>query len=133
MSKKLLCKCGSGVMLDDCCLEFINSNKIPSTPELLMRSRYTAHALCNMDYIAKTMANKSLESFNYDEAVEDSKIIKWLKLDVLDSEIIDNENGIVEFKAYYRAHNKKYVLHEKSKFKLINNQWFYVDGDMLTS
>ncbi|MDD3266293.1 MAG: YchJ family metal-binding protein [Burkholderiales bacterium] len=133
MNKKLLCKCGSGELLLDCCMIFINEDKLPSTPELLMRSRYTAHALGNMQYIAKTMAKKSLEAFDYDEAVKDSKYIKWLKLEVINSQIMGDENGIVEFKAYYRVENKKHLIHEKSRFEMIDNKWFYTDGDIISS
>lgn len=134
MSKrKLLCKCGSGLVLNDCCMIFINGDVSATTPELLMRSRYTAHALGNMQYIEKTMAKKALEQFDYNEAVEDYKNIKWLKLEVLGNEVLDNKNAIVEFKAYYRVNNKKYTLHERSRFELIDAKWTYVDGDMLTS
>lgn len=130
MAKKDICKCGNALSLESCCLPLINNQKIATTPELLMRSRYTAYALGQIDYIAKTMAKNALEGFNYENAVDDVRLFKWLKLDIINSSNESNY-GVVEFKAWYRLDGKKYLLHEISQFELIDGIWFYVDGKMI--
>lgn len=122
MAKSKLCPCGSGHLLAECCLPIHDGQLIATTPEELMRSRYTAYALNNLQYIENTMRGRALEEFQQNS--ENSANIKWLKLEVLASSV-DMDNGIVEFKAYYRFNGHKYCLHEVSEFELIDGHWYY--------
>lgn len=121
-----LCPCGSKLFEDFCCMPFISGDMIPDTPEKLMRSRYTAYTYANIPYIINTMAERALIDFDQDEAFQWAKSVKWLKLEVIRSNIFDGVSGLVEFKAYYRYKNKKHCLHEVSEFKLTDNAWIYV-------
>uniref|UniRef100_UPI003563DCE8 YchJ family protein n=1 Tax=Desulfosarcina sp. TaxID=2027861 RepID=UPI003563DCE8 len=49
-----LCPCGSGKDYEDCCGPLIKGDRVADTAEDLMRSRYTAHAKKNFDYIFET-------------------------------------------------------------------------------
>lgn len=91
-----------------------------------MRSRYSAYTLADIDYIIETMSGAAAEGYDREEALEWARSIKWLKLEVIKSAMIDSQSGTVEFNAYYRFQNKKHLLHEVSLFKLIDNRWFYV-------
>lgn len=91
-----------------------------------MRSRFTAYALDNTDYILAT----------WDAAVQPEKIdfsaenIDWQRLEIIDTKkggIKDNK-GIVEFKAFYLKDGEEYMLHEISRFVKNNGRWFYLDG-----
>lgn len=126
-TKNELCRCGSKRALADCCANYISGQMLPETPEQLMRSRYTAFALNNLDYIAKTMCGNACSDFNIAQATADNQMLKWLKLEVIHHELFDEENGTVEFKAYYRANGKKHCLHEVSEFCKVNGIWFYVN------
>lgn len=117
------CPCGSGKAYPDCCGKFIEHNEIPSTPEELMRSRYSAFAIHNLLYIEKTMKSPAADNFSKDSPAA----IKWLKLEVINSSVESN-NGYVEFIAYYSDHGRMGALHEKSKFKLEDGRWYYTDG-----
>ena len=61
------CPCGSGQDLDRCCAPYIDGNPAP-TAEALLRSRYTAYVLGNVDYIAHTMSMDIRDTFDQIEA-----------------------------------------------------------------
>ena len=62
--KNDLCYCCSQIEFKICCEPFLKGKQIPNTPELLMRSRYTAFCLTDMVYVQKTMQGKALQNFN---------------------------------------------------------------------
>ena len=126
-----LCKCGSGKIYLNCCGIFITNVQLPQTPEQLMRSRYTAYACCNIDYIAKTMCGRALNGFHAKDVALWAKDIRWIKLEILNTKLEHNNKGFVEFKAYYTEHDIKQVLHEISEFQRKSGKWFYVDGVIL--
>lgn len=124
------CKCGSGRNYLACCGIYINGVKLPETPEQLMRSRYTAYATANIDYIVKTMQGKPLEGYDREQSLIWAQSIVWQKLAVLNS-TMQKDEGIVEFKAYYIDNGHEIILHEISEFERKNAQWYYVDGQIL--
>jgi SEC-C motif-containing protein len=103
-------------------------HEVPKTPEALMRSRYSAYALANIDYIKKTMKGKPLAKFNESEAKAWAMTVKWLKLKIIKVSDTSPEQGFVEFIAKFIDHGQHLALHENSEFQLIDGQWFYVDG-----
>lgn len=127
VNKIELCRCGSKLALEICCGKYLAGNALPETPEQLMRSRYTAFALNNVEYIGQTMMFANSGSFDATEVSADNKLLKWLKLDVIRHEYVDESNGVVEFKAYYRANGKKNCLHEVREFRKVAGKWFYIN------
>lgn len=121
------CACGTGKVYSDCCGVFIDHIKIPSTPEELMRSRYTAYSQANIDYIMQTMKSPASNGFDPESARQWANNISWAGLDVLRTSH-DSTHGIVEFIAYYYLDNKKHKLHEVSEFQFEKGKWYYVDG-----
>ena len=87
------------------------------TPEELMRSRYEAFVNNDGEYLAQTTTQNITSDMSAYEHIE------WLKLEVLNAK--DDE---VEFKAYYKEDGVIAVLHERSKFVLVDNVWKYKDG-----
>ena len=45
------CSCGLAIPFKDCCGKFIYGSALPTTPEELMRSRYSAYVMKNAKYI----------------------------------------------------------------------------------
>ncbi len=121
------CPCGLPNLYSECCGRFIEATQIPSTPEELMRSRYTAYSQANMDYINRTMQGPAALGFDVNEAFKLAKITLWRKLIIKQSSMEKNK-GTVEFIAYYTITNQNHILHEKSEFILQNGIWYYVDG-----
>jgi SEC-C motif-containing protein len=112
----------------DCCGSYIKGKKLPSTPEALMRSRYTAFVENNMDYIKKTMRPPA--SLTNSVKRSNNKNVQWTGLNVLNAEAhpADPNIGFVEFKASFREKNLDSMTHQKSEFHFIDGRWFYVNG-----
>lgn len=121
------CVCNSGKTYTECCGPFIAGEAVPGTPEALMRSRYTAYAKANMDYIASTMKGPAALDFDKNSAKQWATQIEWKGLKIIRSEQKDIE-GKVEFIAHCKFNGNEDVLYEISEFLLENGRWYYVDG-----
>jgi SEC-C motif-containing protein len=120
------CPCGSGKLYGNCCKPYIKGKENAPTPEALMRSRYTAYVLHEIDFIINTCT----EGGNIDrKSVEDwSNKSKWFGLEIISSD----ETGTVEFKAAYEQGNLKKVHHEIAYFrKYDNDRWLYDSGKII--
>lgn len=121
------CYCGSNKSFESCCRPFIQGIQFPKNPEELMRSRYTAYAIQNADYLLTTTHVSQQKYYSISEILEWAKNNTWLKL-----EVISAQENRVEFKAHYLDENlQEQVHHEHSTFKLEKEKWFYVDGEFL--
>ena len=121
------CLCKSNKSYQQCCGRFIENNQAPSTPEELMRSRYSAYTLARIDYI---VATQIAPGFCYDDALEWAKKCKWLGLEVHRA-WIDEKNpaiGFVEFTAHFKEQGRKKKIEELSRFELKGGKWVYVNG-----
>jgi SEC-C motif-containing protein len=114
-----------------CCGIYLSEKAIPKTPEALMRSRYTAYSMANIDYIKKTMRGKPLVNFNEIEATRWAKSVQWMGLNVIKPhrEEVDKHIGFVEFIATYLDKGAIKIIHEISQFQFMNGRWFYIDGE----
>jgi len=83
-----------------------------------MRSRYTAYALCNIDYINNTFTGNLTEQ-EKKEVLEWSQNSTWQHL-----EIVNYTDNTVEFKAFYIYDNKQMLHHELSTFVKQNQKEF---------
>lgn len=131
MQEHSICPCCSGKNFADCCKDIIAGNKIAQTPLELMRSRYTAHVCKDMPHIVRTMRNKALKLFDPDKTKQEwFEQCEWTKLEIIDAPEINkhSKDGIVEFKAYYNFQGSEHILHERSKFMKLDNQWYYIAG-----
>lgn len=125
------CPCGSGKEYAVCCRDIVAGIKFAKTPLELMRSRYTAHICKEMPHIIRTMKGKALKLFDADKTRDEwFEQCEWKKLDIIDAPETSkyDKDGIVEFKAYYNFNGAEHVLHERSKFQKIGEQWFYIAG-----
>lgn len=121
------CPCGSNKSYETCCKIFIDGSTTPSTPEALMRARYTAYTQANIGYISKTMKGPAANDFNAVEAEAWAKQITWETLQVIGAKQ-EKTQGWVEFIAHYSYEAKRHRLHEVSEFSLENGKWYYTDG-----
>lgn len=121
----MLCPCGSTLLFNACCQLFITQNKYPNTPEQLMRSRFSAYASKEGQYIFDTygVEQRLKQSVTDIQAWADECL--WLALIVHNS-----TESTVEFSAYYIVDNTLCELREKSNFSLEQSQWRYIDGDI---
>ena len=128
MMKTMNCPCGSGEILQACCGKWIAGKKSAPTAEALMRSRYTAYVLEDVDYLVETTLPTSRTPNLANEIRSWMKQVQWQRLHVLSTEAgcrADRE-GIVEFIAEFISPNGADRHQERSKFKKVRGTWFYV-------
>jgi SEC-C motif-containing protein len=126
------CPCGSDKIYDRCCGPFLSSEQSPPTAEALMRARYTAYTLENLDFIERTWAPESLKDFDLSAAKKWAEQSTWLGLQILsiDKGRAEDKTGAVEFVASFRQAGETIEHHEVSHFrKMENGEWRFVSGD----
>ena len=126
----LNCYCGSLKDYNACCGLYIDKKQVALSPEALMRSRYSAYAQANIDYIMQTMCGPAAVGFDQEQARLWATRIKWLGLQVLKARYHrrDSNCAMVEFKAHYREDAVNHTIHEQSEFIRKNGRWFYCSG-----
>lgn len=126
------CPCRSGKTFGECCGPFLSGAALPPTAEALMRSRYTAFATHNADYLEETLLPGTREDFDREAALEWAKSSLWTGLEVRYAEAggEQDEDGVVEFVAHFQADNQDRVHHETATFRKQDGRWWYVDGIM---
>ncbi|HMV13390.1 MAG TPA: YchJ family metal-binding protein [Nitrosomonas sp.] len=127
MIRTLPCPCDNEKNYSECCSAYLDEGKFAPSAETLMRSRYTAYVLQRDDYLMKTW-HPETRPINLNLITDQSK---WLGLTVKRSEQTAPDQAIVEFIARYKVNGKAQRLHEISRFKRIDKQWYYLDGDIL--
>jgi SEC-C motif-containing protein len=101
------------------------------TAEALMRSRYCAFYTNNFDYINRTQKLKSSPDQNTDDIADCNSETQWIKLDILstDKGLEKDKEGMVSFCAHFKEGKHIGKLSERSLFKRIKGEWFYISGE----
>ena len=90
-----------------------------------MRSRYSAFALDDADYLRTTWHPRTRPA-----ALDLDGDVRWTGLDVLATtggSPLETE-GTVEFRAHYVVAGRSGAQHERSRFAREHGRWLYVDG-----
>ncbi len=110
------CPCGTGEVYDACCGRLHRGAAQATTAEQLMRSRYAAYAVGDVDHVFRTWHPRTRpDDVSVDPAVH------WKRLQILDA-----AHDEVEFAADYELHGATYQLHERSTFEQRGGRWVYV-------
>jgi len=126
------CPCGSQKKYKKCCRIFHNGALAPSA-QLLMKSRFSAFAANDANYIIKTTHQ---ENPDYSEDINSWKTsilafcqtTQFKKLDIL--EVIEAEKeSYVTFKATLFQGDNDCSFIEKSRFFNVDGAWLYHSGE----
>lgn len=124
----MLCPCQSNLLYQDCCQLYHQQQKYPSQADQLMRSRYTAYVLKNIDYIVKTTAPSQQALLDYQALKQWADQTKWQGLEIIQHQPnLTKIHSMVEFKAFFAGKDQTEVHHEKSLFVNIDSIWYFVD------
>ena len=93
-----------------------------------MRSRYSAFAKHEIDYIQQTTACGQQQALDMPAIAEWSRSNQWLKLEIVQAnEKLDKTHALVEFKAHYHNGKQAQIHHEISHFVKFENRWYFLD------
>jgi len=128
---QMSCPCGSQKKYISCCGAYHQGETLP-TAEALMRARYAAYVVANIDFIEKSTHPKIKDEFDYNASKEWAESAKWLGLKVLKTEggLSSDSKGSVDFEAHFEMNGKKEVYAEHALFERAGakNAWFFLDG-----
>ncbi|MDG1039686.1 MAG: YchJ family metal-binding protein [Polaribacter sp.] len=118
------CPCNPSKQYNDCCKVAHLNIKNVTSPEALMRSRYSAFVMANIDYLQKSHHSTTRPSkIEKKEILSWTKSVEWVRLDILQT-----TESSVEFKAYFYENGALNVIHENSLFVKESNHWVYKDA-----
>lgn len=125
------CPCNSKKLYNECCKKAHDNIQLVTTAEALMRSRYSAFVLANIDYLQLSHHSSTRPSKREKKEILNwTNAVSWLKLEILQKQKggINENEGLVEFKAYYMENGLVNCIHEASIFCKENGHWVYLEG-----
>jgi SEC-C motif domain protein len=124
------CVCGAGESTESHCLPYIKGDRRPETAEALMRSRYAAYALGEIDYVLSTHTPEAAKDVDRESTEAWSKNSTWLGLEVVETEAggESDDKGSVEFIARYKVKGMSVQHHELAQFEKRDGKWLYSEG-----
>jgi SEC-C motif-containing protein len=119
------CPCLSGLTYDACCGRLHAGTATAQTAEQLMRSRFSAFAVGDPEYLLATWHADTRPA-----TLELDPDRRWYRLDVLATREGGpfDRTGVVEFEAFHRGPGGAGTQREVSRFVREDGRWFYLDG-----
>ncbi|WP_371258722.1 YchJ family protein, partial [Streptomyces sp. CC53] len=119
------CPCGLPTAYAACCGRFHAGTEAAPTPELLMRSRYSAFVVRDEPYLLRTWAAATRP-----DRVDFDPELHWTGLEILAASdgTLFHTTGTVTFTAHYTRAGAPGALREHSRFEKTDGRWVYVDG-----
>jgi len=126
----MLCYCNSKQEFGNCCEPILKGIKVAETAEQLMRSRYSAYVVANIDYLLNSHHKGTRPTKEHKSILQWTKSVQWLGLEVLSCKagLVNDNDGYVEFKAIFMENGKIECIYENSYFVKENHLWFYKSG-----
>lgn len=123
------CPCLRGLAYAECCEPLHRGDTTAPTAEQLMRSRFSAFAVGDPDYLLATWHPSTRP-----ETLELDPAVRWYRLDILDRAAGGplDARGEVEFEAFWRSPDDRGSQRERSRFVREGGRWFYVDSASLS-
>jgi SEC-C motif-containing protein len=118
------CPCGLPTAYGDCCGRYHAGGSAAPTAEALMRSRFSAYAVRDADYVLRTWHPQTRPA---DLDLDDG--LHWERLEVLESTggSAFHGEGTVAFRAHYSLRGEHDVMEENSRFVRHDGAWVYVE------
>lgn len=127
------CPCGSDQSYGACCAPLHQGQARATTAEQLMRSRYSAFAKGDVDYLMATHPDEHTPPGQRRRELRAScRQTRWLGLEILSVERggVDDLEGTVSFEAHFQASGQRSSLREMSLFQRRagdrDGDWLYI-------
>lgn len=127
-----ICPCGSGRDFTECCEPLIKGERIAETAEQLMRSRYSAYAKLETDYLFTTLHPDHRGDYDPKSTRAWAEKSEWHGLEILETGKggPDDSEGTVEFIAHFTQDRVRREHHEVAEFSKDQGTWYFVNGKM---
>ncbi len=127
------CPCGSDLRFADCCEPLLQYRRPATTAEALMRSRYCAYVLADIDYLEETLEPDERATHDRESTRRWAEQADWLGLEVIGCSGggEEDDKGVVEFIASYRQNGRILRHHEVSSFVRRDGRWYFVEGELI--
>ena len=125
-----LCYCGATLPYLECCGRLIGGEQLAQHPEQLMRSRYSAFCVGNIDYLIATLHPEKRQEDDRETLRNSITNTHWNRLKVIASRQKNAQQGEVEFVAFFGTTAEE-QMHERSQFVKKGGRWYYFDGEVL--
>ena len=95
-----------------------------------MRARYSAYAVCDTDFLYKYSGDEVRKEFDAEASKNWSKQAQWNGMEIIREEKggKDDDEGVVEFVARYKAGDRDCEHYERSVFRRVDGEWRFIDG-----
>lgn len=125
-----LCPCGSGSAYAACCEPYVAGWEPAPTALALMRSRYTAYARGEADYLVDTHAPETRTPTLREDVAAWSRAARFTRLEIVSHEAggPGDTTGTVTFVAHFVERGAPHQMTERSRFRKDGERWLYVDG-----
>ncbi len=129
VQNSISCPCGNKTEYSKCCQPIHRDHSLAKTPEQLMRSRYSAFILNDVNHLRRTwMQNHCPDVISTGQGE-----VKWVHLQIEEAAATEKDTiGSVSFKATFISDSQAFTLYEKSTFRKVDNLWYYVQGEAKT-
>lgn len=125
-----ICPCGSGNLLNTCCGHYHDGQPAPDA-QTLMRSRYSAYVLGDIDYLLSTTLPAQQSGLDRSAMAQWSAQSTWLGLAVEDAQVIGGqpEHAFVTFVARWHDSDGdgEHSHRERSAFVQHAGRWYFID------
>ncbi len=112
---------------------YLRGDKIAKTAEELMRARYAAYALGQIDFILNTQHPEKRDDTDREGTERWSRESEWLGFEVLKTERggPEDDEGVVEFCARYKLKGVTITHRERSQFRKHQGAWYFWEGEQI--
>jgi SEC-C motif-containing protein len=127
------CPCGIDKSYETCCEPYLKKVALPLTASALMRSRYTAFVIKDMDYLYDTLEPSSRKSYNAESVRAWAEGATWNSFTILKQEEGEENDteGLVEFEARYSIEGVDKLHHERASFVKKDKRWYFNEGELV--
>ncbi len=128
-----ICPCGSGDPYPECCEPIISGNLPAITAEQLMRARYSAYTLAEMDFIFASTHPDHRQDYDHAGTKAWAESAEWQGLEIHNTVkgAADDATGEVEFIARFSEKGDAREHHEAGQFERKDGRWYFTEGHMV--
>ncbi len=126
------CPCNPEKSYEECCKPFHEGKEHAPSAEALMRARYSAYALGEIDYLLRSIPLIERKKFDRRSAKQWSQSADWKGLEICSvDEKAQGTRAKIEFIARFEHDGEEHKHHEVGSFEKVRDRWFFLDGKVV--